>query len=419
VTDAGPSAAPGAGRRDAIDVARVLALAVVVAGHLTLAVIDRHHGSLRGANLLALRPGWAWIAALAPMPIFFAAAGWANATATAVAAATRLRSLSGLATVVVGLWSGGVLIGWAATGRSGIVGSGARIATQPLWFLAAYAPMAASGRALSRLMARSPIVVMSAALATLAVLDVIRFGIGGPHWIGWPGFFLAWAVPWLAGAWWRQAAARTGFDEARIGLVTLAGGAGAAILLVHLARYSPALIDAVPGARSNTTPPTLYTAVVGLAQVGFLLLVARGLDRVGLRWRGGWDRAGEAAVGVYVWHLSALALGAGIIAAGLPVPERLTGWWWASRPLWFAGVLTFTGALVGATAAVRRHRPAPPSGPSSPAAAVVGVLLLAAGAAGVGLIGPAVPGRALVWLGLFGASWLVLSGRVHGRRHPA
>ena len=41
-------------------------------GVTPLAVVDRQHGDLRGANLLELRPGWAWIAALAPMPVFFA-----------------------------------------------------------------------------------------------------------------------------------------------------------------------------------------------------------------------------------------------------------------------------------------------------------------------------------------------------------
>ena len=63
-----------------IDVARVGALLIVVFGHLSLAVIDRPGGHVRGANLLALHPGWAFVVAIAPMPVFFAAAGWAHTT---------------------------------------------------------------------------------------------------------------------------------------------------------------------------------------------------------------------------------------------------------------------------------------------------------------------------------------------------
>jgi hypothetical protein len=89
-----PAATPG--RREGIDVARILALLVVVLGHLLLAVVDRPGDEVRGANLLALHPGWALVAAAAPMPVFFAAGGWANATAAWSSAVPRLRTLVGL-----------------------------------------------------------------------------------------------------------------------------------------------------------------------------------------------------------------------------------------------------------------------------------------------------------------------------------
>jgi hypothetical protein len=96
---------PHTARRDAIDVARVGALAMVVAGHLLLAVIDRGpDGALRGANLLSLHPDLAWLSLLAPMPVFFAAAGWANAASRPLGAASRLRTLVGLGSVVVLVW---------------------------------------------------------------------------------------------------------------------------------------------------------------------------------------------------------------------------------------------------------------------------------------------------------------------------
>ncbi len=341
-------------RRDAIDVTRSLALLVVVLGHLSLAVVDRHGGEVRGANLLTLLPGWSWIAVAAPMPVFFAAAGWANATTDLGGSTKRLRTLVGLAAVVVGLWSTAVIAFGLLTGGADPVAGGARIATQPLWFLAAYLPLAAAGGVLARLVTRHPLASVGGCLGFLAVADITRFGLHGPAWIGWVGFLVAWSVPWLLGAWWRGRWESGGFPEKAMGAALLGGFGVLATLLVAFGGYQPSLIDVVPGGRSNTSPPTLYTAVVAVAQIGVLMLLARSLDTLGRRTRRLWDRLGEASVGVYLWHLSALALCAALLAVGLPAFERLTTAWWLSRPVWFAMVLGVTALLVGASAAVRR-----------------------------------------------------------------
>jgi hypothetical protein len=422
VSNAGRSTGPAGGHRDAIDVARVLALLVVVLGHLLLAVIDRHGGEVRGANLLALHPGWAALAALAPMPVFFAAAGWANATSAFPASAARLRTLVGLGAVVVGGWSAAVLAAVAVAGEPGVLGDGARIATQPLWFVAAYVPLAAAGRPLARLAGDHVVLAVGGCLALLTVLDVARFALDAPQWIGWPGFYLAWGTPWLLGSWWRARSAGAGgggggsMDERRVGLrLAVLAGSGC-VVLVAGAGYHPALIDAVADARSNTTPPTLYTAVAAIAQVGLLLAGARALDRAGRRWRRLWDRAGEAAVGIYAWHLTALALCAGIIAAGLPVPDRLTPTWWLTRPVWWAAVLAVTSGFVLVTAALRtrlaRRGAGPATGSSRPA--VLGVVMAAAAGGLVGLRGPRSGTLAVLCTVAFTASWLLLGG---GARH--
>jgi hypothetical protein len=398
--------------REAIDVARIVALFLVVIGHLTLAVIDRDDGSVRGANLLALHPGWAIAAAAAPMPIFFAAAGWANARASVGTSAARLGSLVGAAAAVVVVWSAGVIAAQALAGQPGVVADGARIATQPVWFLAAYVPFAANGRLLARVAARRPGAVIGGSFVMLALLDVARFGLGAPDWLGWPGFFLAWGVPWLAGGWWRDRAERGDFRERRWGAVLAIGATVAAAGLVHLGGYSPALIDAVDGTRSNTTPPTLYTATVGLAQVGVLLLGASLLDAAGRRWRRIWDRAGEAAVGVYLWHMTALAVCAGAIAAGLPVPERLTATWWWTRPIWWAAVITVALGLVAATAAVRARtrRTTQPPRRIGGNRALAGMVLATTAAALVGVRGPRTVELALACSALFVSAWLTLRG---------
>jgi hypothetical protein len=399
-------------RRDAIDVARVGALAMVVAGHLLLAVIDRGpDGALRGANLLSLHPDLAWLSLLAPMPVFFAAAGWANASGTVLRAAPRLRTLVGLGAVVVLVWYVPAMVERLATGERGVLGDGARIATQPLWFLAAYLPFAASGARLAAL-ARRPVVAVGSCLVLVAVLDLARFGGDAPQWIGWFGFLPAWGVPWLLGAWWRDQR----FDrrrERRTGALIALVAAVVGAVLVWRGGYEPALIDAVAGRRSNTTPPTLFTAVAAVAQVGVLLVLAGALDRVGARRRAAVRAGNRVAVGVYVWHLTALALCSGVVALGLAVPERSTGWWWVTRPLWWAAVLAVTAALVAASAGVRQalvdRRLARPPGRERGAVEVsTGVVLAAVGAALVGLRGPSSVATAAVALGALLSGWWLL-----------
>ncbi len=384
-------------------------------GHLTLAVIDRGpDGDLRGANLLAIRPGLAWLAMLAPMPVFFAAAGWANATATPRSAAPRLRALVGAGAVVVVLWSTAAATEVVIRGEGGVVGDGARIATQPLWFLVVYVPFGASGARIARL-AKRPVLAVGTCLVVLAALDTARFRFDMADAWAWPGFFLAWGVPWSLGAWWRGRCDMGGIRESRVGIALATASLAAAFLLVRLAGYGPALIDAVDGARSNTTPPTLYTAVAGSAQVGLLMVASRRLDGLAARYRRILDSAVAAAVGVYVWHLTALAGCAGAIAAGLWAPQRFTRGWWLTRPLWFAAVVGVTGLLAALTARVQRpsgQRESLPPRPCGTAGTslVAGLVLATTGAAVVGLRGPRTLPAAAVAVASFVAAWRLLGG---------
>lgn len=394
-------------RRGAIDVARTGALLVVVFGHLSLAVIDRDaNGALRGANLVALHPGWNWVTALSPMPVFFAAGGWANSTATLTNATHRLRTLVGLGAVVVTTWSTASIVELLVRGDGGIVADGARIATQPLWFLAAYVPFTVLGTRLHSIM-RRPVLVVGACLVALTAIDVARFAFDAPRWIGWPGFYLAWGVPWLLGCWWRARpmtwrARRERSTGAALAVIAIV----ACVALVRWAGYSPALIDAVPGRRSNTTPPTLFTAIAALAQVGVFMLLARSLDGVAHRLRHLLDRVGAASVGIYAWHLTALSLCAALLAAGLWTPTRLTAAWWLTRPLWFALVLAVT---VGLTALTARSRGTSPSEPLPPTRAAFAAVVVTIGAATVGVIGPRSFGGAALGSCAFIVGWWLLA----------
>jgi hypothetical protein len=411
VAPAGSSHDGPTARRGAIDVARIGALGVVVLGHLLMAVIDRGpDGELRGANLLALRPGWSWLGVLSPMPVFFAAAGWANRGSRWRDVVPRLGALVGFAAVVVAAWSTLVVVTVAALGDPGVVGDGARIATQPFWFLAAYVPLLVAGPLVDRL-AQHPLATTAAVLVVVAVTDLARFGMGWSSLVGWPGFFLVWGLPWVLGAWWRARCERGAFAERRVGAALMVVGLAGALLLVHRGGYAPSLIDVVSSRRSNSTPPTLYTAVVAVTQVGVLMVGASALDRLAQRWPGLWRRAGTAAVGVYALHLSALALCAAVIAAGVPVPTRLSADFWWTRPLWVGVVLGVTGALVALATFVQRRLRSPSRTAGAdvgPVRMAVAVALTVVGAATVGLEGPRTSGWAVLCTGALLGGWMSL-----------
>jgi len=409
-------------RRPAVDVARVVALATVVIGHLAMAIVDRDaEGAIRGTNLFTLHPQWAWSTVISPMPVFFVAAGYANAGSTMAVAATRTRTLVGLAATVLGSWSAAVVAAELVTGGGGsVVSDGARLATQPLWFIAAYVPLVTAAAAWSRSLAAHPLEAAIGCAGIVAVSDVSRFVLGAPDWAGWPGFLAAWAVPWCIGAWWRgrDASSRVREDgrdrsagEVRSGLALAAGGVLVATLLVRHGGYVASMLDVDDGARSNSTPPNLYTVAISVAQGGAVMVCAGWLDRVGRRWHSAWSRAGAAALGVYAWHLTGFALCAAVLAAGLPAPERFTTAWWVTRPLWWAGILAVTMVMVVLTRRVMQRTKGSSTvvdGPRERAFTVAGTVLAGMTAAAVGLRGPRTATWAVVLTVGMGIAWWFL-----------
>lgn len=403
-------------RRGAIDIARSSSLVLVVVAHLTMVVLDRApDGSLRGINLFELYPRMEWLTMLSPMPLFFVASGWANVGGARASRLGRVVVLLGLATVVAAGWSLAALIERITTGDNGIVADGSRIATQPLWFLTAWIPFTVFSDVLTRA-ARRIIPAVGTCLVVLAIVDVIRFVGDAPRWVGYPGFFVAWAVPWLMGAWWRQRHDTSTFHERRKGGAIAGGSIAISIVLVAFFDYHAALIDAVPGHRSNTTPPTLFTAVASLVQVGLFFIVARTLDSVAAR-RGRAIRSLDAlAPGLYVWHLTALSLWGAVLAAGAWAPQRLSWQWWVSRPVWFAAVIAASIVFSLATRRVTSRLQAMPvrtdagRGPF----VIVPTLVAAATFGLIGLYGPDTTGMAITVTALclfaFGAMVAIVRG---------
>ena len=396
-------------RRGAIDLVRSGSLLLVVLGHFTMTVIDTSpSGSVRGSNLLALYPQWAWLGMLSPMPAFFVAAGWANAHSTINNRIRRLRILVAVSATVITIWSLISILEIVVTQQSGVLGDGARIATQPLWFLAAYVPLATVTHLLARWSAHIVAVVLTC-IGVVAVGDVARFAFTTPRWVGYPGFFATWAIPWAMGIWWRLQHEKKLLPERKVGASLAVIGVIASIFLVRFAGYHPSLIDAVPGHRSNSTPPTLFTCAAAVMQVGIIMVFAQQLDVLAAQCQRILRRMNALSVGAYVWHLTAIAICAGFVALGAPMPTRFSLDWWILRLPWFIMVLVITAVLVVGTRMIQKHLQSKDLQESVHIKTnTVGLVLVSVGSLVTGLYGPRTLPTALAMTGCFLSGLLLL-----------
>ncbi|MGJ5897859.1 acyltransferase family protein [Streptomyces niveiscabiei] len=204
-----------------------------------------------------------------------------------------------------------------------------KLALSPLWFLLVFALLTVATPLLARLNPLWPLVVV-------LHVDLVRFGLGGPAWLGWVNLAAGWAVPYTLGAAWT----RGELERRRAGWILLAGGAVVTAVLVRWGGY-PASMVGVPGEGvSNLNPPTLAAVTFGLAQCGAALLL-RGRLRRAMRRPRAWAAVALlnlSAMTVFLWHqtalmaTTALALPAGHLPGLHSRPDALA--WVPYRLLW-------------------------------------------------------------------------------------
>ncbi|MER5432085.1 acyltransferase [Streptomyces sp. NPDC002588] len=342
-------------RRDrAVDALRALAILGVVLGHWLVTALVADGDTLRAASPLDRMP---WLAPVSwvfqTLAVFFMVGGHvatrslASARARGVSHRAWLRGrLSRLFTpvsAVVVVWTvaaAGLLLGGASFVTVHTV---VKLALSPLWFLLVFAALTAATPLLARLNPLWP-------LAVVLHVDLVRFGLGGPAWLGWVNLAAGWLVPYTLGAAWT----RGELERPRAGLLLLVGGAVTTAVLVLWAGY-PASMVGVPGAAvSNLNPPTLAAVTFGLAQCGLALLLRDRLRRAMARplaW------AAVAAVNlsamtVFLWHQTAMmaTTATGLLVDRLPGLHTLPDGpaWVAARLLWLP---VFAVALVVCRAA--------------------------------------------------------------------
>ena len=352
-------AATPAHRDRAVDALRALAIVGVILGHwLVTALVVSHgqHGTTVADksplhNMSYLTPV-SWI--FQTLAIFFLVGGYAAARSYTGGYRAWLRKrlvrLSRPVAVLAGVWAllaAGLYLAGVSTSTLHTV---LTLVLDPLWFLGVFAVLTALTPLAVTLVRRLGAWTAALPLTVVAITDLVRFGLGGPSWVGWINVVAGWLVPYLLGIAW----ARGAFKGAKVPAMMLIGGVAATAALVLWAGY-PASMVGVNGAKiSNLNPPTLAVVTFGIAQAGLALLLRPALARW-MRRPVAWAAVATAnlsAMTLFLWHQTAfLAVTMGGLLIG-----RLPGlhtaptspWWVAERLAWlpvFAAMLAVLWAV--------------------------------------------------------------------------
>ncbi|MGW3134545.1 acyltransferase family protein [Streptomyces sp. NPDC001139] len=333
-------AATPADRDRAVDALRAFAILGVVLGHWLVTALVADGGNLHTASPLQHMPRLApisWV--FQTLAVFFLVGGHVATRGHTAARArgvpyrtwlvSRLSRLFTPVAAVLALWTV-VTVALLCSGTDyATVRTLAKLALSPLWFLLVFAALTAATPLVARLNPLWP-------LAVVLHVDLLRFGLGAPHSLGWLNLAAGWLVPYTLGAAW----ARGELERPRAGWVLLLGGAAATAGLVLWAGY-PASMVGVPGASvSNLDPPTLAAVTFGLAQCGLALLLRDRLRRA-MRRPLAWAAvalANLSAMTIFLWHQTAMmaTTATGLLAGRLPGlhtrPDDLV--WVAYRLTW-------------------------------------------------------------------------------------
>ncbi|WP_033263045.1 acyltransferase family protein [Amycolatopsis vancoresmycina] len=325
-----------------LDVVRAGAILAVIAQHWTMPVLSYADGHLATGNALAT-PGWwvvTWLSQV--MPLVFFAGGAANLISFRRASSTRqwlgarLRRLMVPVLPLMAVWlvMPDFLRGLGVPPQPLQVASA--IAAQLLWFLAVYVLvvlltplMVAAHR---RWGLKVPLVMGVAGV----LVDVARFNDFG--YIGYANAVFVWVAVHQLG--FHYVEGRLGSLTRRAALTLSAAGFGVTALLVAFGPY-PASMIGMPGAPvSNVSPPTVLLAFLAVGQIGLLLAFRPQLNalaaRPGVGHALGW--LGARFMSVYLWHMPALIVVAGVTVYGLgyETPAPGTVFWLVMAPAWFA-----------------------------------------------------------------------------------
>ncbi|MFO7293370.1 MAG: acyltransferase [Actinomycetes bacterium] len=388
-------------RNRAVDALRAASILVVVFGHWLMAAIKVVDGELVTGHLLEMA-AWThpatWL--LQVMPIFFVVGGFANGVSWRSYRArgetyggwlrSRIRRLIIPVLPLLVVWTLGGWIGLRLGLDWRMLQLASQVALVPTWFLAAYVVIVTLAPAALWLWERTGwwSIVAGVALAALADVGSLGFDLVP---VGFLNYVFVWGSVHQLGYAWLDG--RLGGVGKRLLLAAI--GLAATILLVTAGPYPVAMVGLDTAEVSNSYPPRVTLAFLGLFQAGLVLAFEQPLRR--------WLDRPRAWLGVvainaqimtlYLWHLTAMVIviGLSLLTGGLGLGvEPLSAAWWLSRPVWFLVVGLVTMALVALMG--RFERPAPDPRPAPPAwrpvLAVVGVCAGLGMLAAIGIADP-------------------------------
>ena len=305
-----------------IDGLRAVSLSVVVFGHCFMALVLWRQGVPSLGNSLTLhRPMQLFTWVVQVMPLFFFAGGASNAITW------RAKRNSGYSTWLWGraarllrpLWVYLIVMAPVALivahfGPTDVTAPLLLLTTQLLWFLGAYLIVTALGPVFWTLHQRRPFFTIASLAAIAVLVDIARFGLGGPTALGLINFVVVWCFAAQLGVWYveRRPQPRSAALVAFAGLLVNAR-------VVKLAHYPLSMVG-MPGEKvSNMAPPTVPLMVHSVVVCMLAMCLITPLQKFFARDRA-WRYAvliNTVAMTLYLWHLPMLIL--------LVVIERATG----------------------------------------------------------------------------------------------
>ncbi|MGW2087777.1 acyltransferase family protein [Streptomyces sp. NPDC001880] len=330
----------GRGRDPFIDVIRALCVLAVISQHWLMPVLAYENGHLSTGNALA-SPGWwivTWLTQV--MPMVFFAGGAANFFSFRSAKSVHIWLRSRIARLLVPVIPLGTV--WLLLPHA-LIGAGVpeqpvlmagKIAGQLLWFLAVYVLVVALTPVMFRCYRRYGWRVIGMLAVCALVVDVLRFEVNPA--IGFLNALVVWPAAHQLGFHYADGGLRMRSGWTSAGLAAVGFGLTAAA--VFFGPY-PASMIGMPGAPvSNMSPPTAVMLSLTIGQLGLWLTLKPAITRfaerplatVFLQW------CGTRFMTLYLWHMPALVMTAGIsiVGLGFATPNPGSPMWFAVAPLW-------------------------------------------------------------------------------------
>ncbi len=417
-------------RNHVIDAARAASVLIVVLFHALLYQVRLVDG--RPVMTPWAPPHWPWWPLSWPfmiIPVFFIAGGYAHALVVDRTRATgasygaylagRGHRLVGpllLFVTVIALVSSAVA--WAGWVDAAVEGT--RALMQLLWFISVYLVIVALAPAAVTAHDRWRWRPLGVLFAAAAAVDAWSFAVE-VFWLRNLNLLLVWPLAHQLGiayyrGWFRGWRARWSWAA------LLGGAAGIAVLVLGLGYPGPSVgLADLPIA--NVQPPTVAMVFLALAQCGALGLVEASGVLATVPRRVEWllGAINALMMSVYLWHIGAIAIAAGLLL-GISLAAPAASGVALAQPTVAAVTLVIVVALVPQIGRLEARLIAPLGATPDTLRAVLAYVVLVAGTGLVWQSGtvlhPAAPwstaGVLLVWLGV----WLMRRAAASGRPRP-